>query len=272
MTLSVESHLPSCPMERSSPFEPPPGYARARSEAPITKVRLVDGSTGWFVTGHALVRRLLNDPKVSKNGLRPGYPPLVPDQEALVRGQKGFLVWMDPPDHTMYRRMLAGEFSVNTLERLRPHVEHIVNECIDQLLDAGPPADLVQVLSLPVPTMTICELLGVPYTDRQLFQESTAATVNLRTTQEERNRTVAELRQCATRAGDRLPHALPAAPGPARRAADALGADRLRAGRGRTGEDGLVVLLTEDPPEERRQEVIDAAGSCPAQAILVDGE
>jgi cytochrome P450 len=181
-------------MERTSPFEPPADYARLRAESPVSRVSLVDGTTAWLITGHDLGRRVLNDPRVSKNGLRPGYPGLIPDQVSLVRGQKGFLVWMDPPDHTMYRRMLAGEFTVRSVERLRPHVEHVVDELVGRMLESDRPVDLVHALSLPVPSMTICELLGVPYADRELFQKSTAATVNLRTTEEERRATVTELR------------------------------------------------------------------------------
>ena len=85
-------------------------------------------------------------------------------------GQPGFLLSLDPPDHTRIRRMLTREFSVKRMTALRPRVEEIVTTSLDDMLVAGPPADLMQSFALPVPSLVICELLGVPYEDRADFQ------------------------------------------------------------------------------------------------------
>ena len=86
-----------------------------------------------------------------------------------------FLIEMDPPEHGIYRRMLAGEFSVRRINHLRPRIQEVADERIDALLGGGPPADLVAGFALPVPSMMICHLLGVPYADHEFFESRTRA-------------------------------------------------------------------------------------------------
>ncbi|MDL5199800.1 cytochrome P450 [Streptomyces sp. ALI-76-A] len=99
--------------------------------------------------------------------------------------QPGWFVDMDPPEHTLFRRLLAGRFTEQRMEALRPRVEQIVCERLDALAAAGPPADLVQHLAIPIPSLVICELLGVPDTERARFQRDSAMLLSLRATAEE---------------------------------------------------------------------------------------
>jgi cytochrome P450 len=93
----------------------------------------------------------------------------------------GFFLTMDPPDHTRYRRLLTGQFTVRRMNALVPQIERIVAEHLDAMARGDRPADLVQAFALPVPSMVICELLGVPYADRVQFQEWTATLLRLDT-------------------------------------------------------------------------------------------
>ncbi|MFB4285782.1 hypothetical protein ACBJ59_61730 [Nonomuraea sp. MTCD27] len=76
---------------------------------------------------------------------------------------------MDAPQHTKARRAVLGEFTLRRTEALRPRVQQIVDDCIEKMLAAPRPVDLVEALSLPVPSRVICELLGVPYARPRLL-------------------------------------------------------------------------------------------------------
>jgi cytochrome P450 len=80
---------------------------------------------------------------------------------------------MDPPEHSLWRRLIIRELTVRQVARLRPRIEEIVGDCLGQMAEAGPPADLVRAFALPIPSLVICELLGVPGADRAQFQRHT---------------------------------------------------------------------------------------------------
>jgi cytochrome P450 len=92
---------------------------------------------------------------------------------------------MDPPEHTRYRRLLTGQFTVRRMKVLEPRIRQIVDEHLDAMAAAGPPADLVPAFALPVPSLVICELLGVPYADHDFFQGTTTVMARLDSTQEQ---------------------------------------------------------------------------------------
>ena len=91
----------------------------------------------------------------------------------------GNLLGFDPPEHTRLRRMLTPEFTVRRMRRLEPRIVEIVDDHLDAMAKAGPPADLVADFALPIPSLVICELLGVPYADRASFQERTSRLLDL---------------------------------------------------------------------------------------------
>ncbi|GAA2267655.1 cytochrome P450 [Kitasatospora cystarginea] len=150
-------------------MDPAPDYHRLR-EQPITKATLdFDGNEVWLVTRHADACAVLADPRFSSDFSREGFP-----ARMTVRPPgPGTFIRMDPPDHGRLRRTIVGEFRLKRLERLRPAIQGIVDGLIDEMLAAGTSADLVRVLALPLPTLVICELLGVPYQDREFFQRCT---------------------------------------------------------------------------------------------------
>jgi pentalenic acid synthase len=123
------------------------------------------------VTGYAEARSLLADRRVSIRPQHANFPALSEDMEELEStGFTDVLIGVDPPVHTEQRRMLIPSFTVRRMNALRPDIQDIVDRRIDSLLDAGPPADLVSGFALPVPSMAICALLGVPYSDREAFE------------------------------------------------------------------------------------------------------
>ena len=164
--------VPNLQLTRSCPFDPPDGAAELRERGAVSQVRLYDGSTVWLISGHTEARALLSDPRVSSDRGRPGFPTLAPEfARNRPTNDSATLISNDPPVHTRLRRMVIPSFTVRKINVLRPKIEHIVTERLDAMIAAGPPADLYADFALPVPSMVICELLGVPYEDHTFFEE-----------------------------------------------------------------------------------------------------
>jgi len=170
---ATTSDLPAFPMIRTCPFEPPPPYAKLRAEEPVSRATMPDGSNVWLIANYELSRKLLSDPRISSNRADPGFPHMGVEQPKQQSQGKGYLTWMDPPVHTTYRHMLTNEFTVRRIQALRPRVQEIADQCITQMLEHGAPADLVDIIAIPLPALSICELLGVPYGDREVFRKRT---------------------------------------------------------------------------------------------------
>jgi cytochrome P450 len=171
------SELPAFPMARGCPFDPPPELGRLREREPVSPARLWDGSVVWLVTRYADQRAVLSDQRFSADASRPGYPHISAGSAVVRRRSRTFLA-MDDPEHDVFRRMLTQDFAIRRIEALRPRIQRIVDELIDELIAVGPPADLVAQLALPVPSRVICELLGVPYADHDFFQRLSGALVS----------------------------------------------------------------------------------------------
>ncbi|MFI7638079.1 hypothetical protein [Nonomuraea sp. NPDC049400] len=113
--------------------------------------------------------------------------PSRPDTTLPAR-EDGYFVFMDPPEHTRIRRLLTGQFTVRRMRALESRVTEIAVEHIEAMKAAGTEADLVPAFALPLPSLVICELLGVDYADRAEFQERTAVGLNASAGAEERAR------------------------------------------------------------------------------------
>jgi cytochrome P450 len=182
-TEASSAETPDYPRARAAgcPFDPPPAL---REQAGIRRVKLWDESTPWLVTGYEDQRSLLADPRVSADNKRPGYP----QQSAAIkarRNKSGSFISMDDPEHARQRRMVTAAFSIKRVEALRPAIQRIVDARIDAVLAGPKPADLVQAFALPVPSLVICELLGVPYTDHEFFQNRSSILIKHTTSAEE---------------------------------------------------------------------------------------
>ncbi|GAA4623815.1 cytochrome P450 [Actinoallomurus vinaceus] len=162
---------PSLPTRRERPFDPPNEYRLLREEDPVSRLAFPDGKVGWLLTRHEDVRALLSDQRFSSNRLRASSPvrsfPVRPGEPVF---RAGSFIGMDAPEHTRYRRILTRWFTTRRMRELTPRIERIVTEHLDAMERTGPPCDLVPAFALPIPSLVICELLGVPYEDRAAFQ------------------------------------------------------------------------------------------------------
>nr|WP_307831714.1 cytochrome P450 [Streptomyces clavuligerus] len=168
------------------PFAPPPLYEAAREEEPLTRVTLFDGSEAWLATRHSAVRLVLSDPRFSADIHTPGFPLTSPRQRFMAQGEPSF-VRMDAPEHTRQRRMLTSWFTARRVRAMRPAVQALVDERIDRIEPRGQ-ADLFSEFALPVPSLVICDILGVPYEDHEFFEGTSRAMAQWNTTPEESSR------------------------------------------------------------------------------------
>jgi cytochrome P450 monooxygenase len=168
------------------PF-PPPEYADIRARPGLVRTSLGADTKVWLVARHEDVRTVLTDRRISSNPTHTGFPAFgrtggvpAPDQVP------GWFVGMDPPEHGRFRKTLIPEFTVRKIKELRPEIQRVVDGRIDAMLAAGNSADLVADFALPVPSLVITALLGVPYADHEFFEAKTRVLVSFASTDDER--------------------------------------------------------------------------------------
>ncbi|MBL0778297.1 cytochrome P450 [Streptomyces sp. CZ24] len=160
------------PTERPSAFDPPAELAELREKCPVARMDFPDGHQGWLVTSYPEVRSLLADPEFSaRQELHHHAPYDHPfGKEPIRPAEAGFFIGMDAPEHSRYRRLVAGQFTKRRVALLTPRVEEITEACLDAMEAGGArEADLVEQFAQPIPALVICELLGVPLEDSDRF-------------------------------------------------------------------------------------------------------
>ena len=166
------SDVPEYPMGRAAgcPFAPPPEVMELGAASPLSRVRIWDGSTPWLITGYDEVRTLFSDSRVSVDDRRPDFPHWNEGMLSTVHKRPRSVFTADAEEHTRFRRMLSKPFTFKRVEGLRPAIQQITDEHIDAMLAGPQPGDIVTALALPVPSLVISQLLGVPYEDAEMFQ------------------------------------------------------------------------------------------------------
>ncbi|MFF8375471.1 cytochrome P450 [Streptomyces sp. NPDC015661] len=159
------------PQDRTCPYHPPTAYPRTEEDRPLSRVSLWDGRQVWLVTGHAAARTLLADQRLSTDSTRGGFPLPTERATAVRRRRRAALLGWDDPEHNAQRRLLIPSFTLKRAEGLRPRIQETVDRLLDAMEEEGPPAELVSAFALPVPSIVICDLLGVPYADHDFFEE-----------------------------------------------------------------------------------------------------
>ncbi|MDF5758546.1 cytochrome P450 [Spongiactinospora sp. TRM90649] len=143
-------------------LDPVAEMARIRAEQPIFPLKVPDGSTVWLVTRYEDVRAVLGDAGRFSNDF-------ANVSGAVQQEDPGGLGFRDPPEHTRLRRLLTPEFTMRRLRRLEPRIHAIVAEHLDGMEQAGSPVDFVEKFALPIPSLVVGELLGVPRQDQADF-------------------------------------------------------------------------------------------------------
>ncbi len=176
--LAKMSFLPDAalmPLKRDG-LDPIAELAAKRETEPISRIPLPFGMSAWLVSGYDEAKAVLANATAFSND----FTNLVGGNAGLTEEQNpGGLGFADPPVHTRLRKTLTPEFTMRRLARLTPRIDAIVNAQLDAMEATDGPVDLATAFALPIPSLTICELLGVPYEDRDEFQRLGTARFDL---------------------------------------------------------------------------------------------
>jgi cytochrome P450 len=167
---------------RRDAFSPTRQLGELREAVGVQTVTNTFGMRAYLVTRHEDVKAVLADHERFSNSRPPGFRvPGAPESSDAeqVRARAGNLLAQDPPEHSRLRRMLTPEFTIRRMKRLEPRIVEIVDAQLDAMAAARRPVDLVDMFALPIPSLVICELLGVPYDDRDDFQRRSARQLDL---------------------------------------------------------------------------------------------
>jgi pentalenolactone synthase len=176
--VATSTQLPQLPFPQAHPLEKAPTLRELQSRGAVHRVRTPVGDEAWLVTSYAWVRALLDDHRLGRSHPRPDTAARC-GESALFGGPLGDFN-TEATDHARMRALLQPHFSPKHLRTLIPKVEALSARLLDDLDDQGPPADLHAQLALPLPILVICELLGVPYSDRDQFRSWTDDASNVR--------------------------------------------------------------------------------------------
>ncbi|MFD4644191.1 cytochrome P450 [Lentzea sp. NPDC058436] len=154
---------PTYPFSEADGLTLDPTYERLRRDEPVSRVTYPYGGEGWLVTSYEETKFVLGDPRFSR-ALTVGQD--VPRMQPLI-APGGSILTHDGADHARMRRLVSKAFTVRRIEALRPRAQQITDDLLDRLDNPG---DLVEGFSMPFPITVICELLGVPFEDRDEFR------------------------------------------------------------------------------------------------------
>lgn len=188
MSTATSAHdttgLPAFPGRRPAgcPFDPPPAVAEWREGEGLRRVNW-NGFSVWAVSRYEDIKTALTHPAVSADTTKELRTPA---SKGTEKPPQNFLM-MDDPEHARLRRMLTKDFTVKRITQMRPRIEEMAHTFIDEMISKGAPADLVPSYALPIPSLVISLLLGVPYEDNKFFQEQSSILVRLDIPKEERH-------------------------------------------------------------------------------------
>jgi cytochrome P450 len=172
--MTQQSPIPYPLTPASTIYHPSPDYAELRERCPVPLIELPDGTPAYLATRHADVRQVFTDQRFSRAA---AAGPNRPTRE-LGSLAEDSLIGMDPPRHTMIRRVVSHAFTPRRVEELRPKVAELVGQIIDQMEAAGPPADLNRYLSEPLPIYVISKLFGIAEADQDKARQWSDALVS----------------------------------------------------------------------------------------------
>ena len=156
---------PHFPTITQQGLDPDPLLIQLRDEQPVARVQLPYGEPAWLLTRYDDVRTMLADARFS----RAATIGVDVARMAEFFPIEDSILGMDAPEHTRIRRLVSATFTARRMQALRGRAQEIVDGLLDALAVSPQPVDFVQVVALPLPITMICELLGVPFDDRERF-------------------------------------------------------------------------------------------------------
>jgi cytochrome P450 len=168
MNADVGEQVPDYPFDNPTALDPPEQWARLRAGCPVAHVRLASGDTAVLLTRYEDARQVLADPRFTRQ--------LDADDAARVTANESGGVFggersttMARDGHQRWRRLVGRSFTVRRMRAMQPGMVAMAEQLIDRMQELGAPVDLVSTLGFPLPVWVICDLLGVPESDRDRF-------------------------------------------------------------------------------------------------------
>jgi pentalenolactone synthase len=158
--------LPTLPFDNPAVIGVAPQMLALQQEGPIAKVRAA-GEDAWLITRYAEVRALLADRRLGLSNPDPEPSAKSTARSTMMMLMVGHDYDIEATDHPQWRSLLVPQFSTGRMRLLKTRIEQHVDDLLDELAASTPPTDLHGALSLPLPTMVICDLLGAPLADRE---------------------------------------------------------------------------------------------------------
>jgi cytochrome P450 len=168
------------------PLAPPAEFQSWRDEPGLRRA-VWNGELVWTISRYQDIRSALLDPRLSAETLPQLNTPSEDDTAPKVFAR------IDDPEHHRLRRMMTSQFTFRRCEAMRPEIQRLVDHYLDTMIAAGPPADIVRDFGLPVPSLVIALLLGVPTEDLELFQHNTSVGLDVTSTEEQRVKCFGEM-------------------------------------------------------------------------------
>jgi cytochrome P450 len=176
-----ETDLPAIPARRAAhcPLHPPPEFVKWREEPGLRRA-MWGGQQVWSVSRYHDIRAALVDPRLSADTISSAIKPESDEGIPVIFAR------IDDPEHHRLRRMMTSQFTFRRCETMRPQIQEMVDGYLDTMIDNGPPADIVRDFALPVPSLVIALLLGVPPEDLPLFQHNTTVGLDIKSSEEQK--------------------------------------------------------------------------------------
>jgi cytochrome P450 len=184
-----ETDLPVIPAPRGAhcPLAPPAQFEQWREEPGLRRA-MYQGKPAWVVSRYQDIRAALVDPRLSADTIPASIMPTGADDETPVMFAR-----IDDPEHNRLRRMMTRDFTFRRADGMRPQIQGIVDRYLDEMIDKGPPADLVRGFALPVPSLVIALLLGVPSADLEYFHRNTTVALDTKSSDEQKGKAFGQM-------------------------------------------------------------------------------
>ncbi|GII31948.1 cytochrome P450 [Planotetraspora mira] len=177
--MSLDEQVLSYPIPSDAALEPPAEWAELRSKCPVAHVKLPSGDQATLLTRYEDVKRVLADPRFTRQLNAPDAARLSAEGNGVFNSEMAQIIPDGGDEHQHWRRLVGKWFTAKRMAALRPSMEEIAEQLIDDMVKCGAPGDLKAGLGFPLPVYVICDMLGVPAADRERFSYWSDALLNL---------------------------------------------------------------------------------------------
>ncbi|TDD48891.1 cytochrome P450 [Nonomuraea terrae] len=163
---NADVHVPDYPFSNPTALEPPEEWARLREGCPVAPIRLPSGDQALLLTRYDDVKQVLSDPRFTRDLDAPDAAQVTANESG---GVFGGMSSMSSDNHKAWRQLIGRTFTAKRVSAMQPRIEAMTGHLVGEMVKQGSPADLVSSLGFPLPVWVICDLLGVPDSDRDKF-------------------------------------------------------------------------------------------------------